>query len=380
MTPAAGLDTLHARGWIAAGLFIVLSFAFPLGAVVRGTPILMLDVLLLLCGAAYTAVGWTRRLDGGRFWLALGLVLAGAASLLLMVHEPGISGAAGLSFWCKAIGVWLAGWMAVDALIDRQAPSEAGARLLKIAVPTLFGAFLFIIWEWVVVGFGVNAVLMPPPSAILGAMLGYAPTLAADFVQTFLKSVITGWALGSVLGFLVAVLADAVPFLRRGLLPLGNFVSALPIIGVAPIMVMWFGFDWQSKVAVVVIMTFFPMLVNTVAGLAAAGRLERDLMRSYGAGRWATLIKLRLPAAMPFIFNGLKINSTLALIGAIVAEFFGTPIVGMGFRISTEVGRMALDKVWAEIVVAAVAGSAFYGIIAAVERAVTFWHPSYRRA
>nr|WP_307273166.1 ABC transporter permease [Labrys wisconsinensis] len=270
--------------------------------------------------------------------------------------------------------------MAVDALIDRQAPSEAGARLLKIAVPTLFGAFLFIIWEWVVVGFGVNAVLMPPPSAILGAMLGYAPTLAADFVQTFLKSVITGWALGSVLGFLVAVLADAVPFLRRGLLPLGNFVSALPIIGVAPIMVMWFGFDWQSKVAVVVIMTFFPMLVNTVAGLAAAGRLERDLMRSYGAGRWATLIKLRLPAAMPFIFNGLKINSTLALIGAIVAEFFGTPIVGMGFRISTEVGRMALDKVWAEIVVAAVAGSAFYGIIAAVERAVTFWHPSYRRA
>ena len=122
------------------------------------------------------------------------------------------------------------------------------------------------------------------------------------------------------------------------------------------------------------------MLVNTVTGLQASGHLERDLMRSYGATYLDTLVKLRLPAAMPFIFNGLKINSTLALIGAIVAEFFGTPIVGMGFRISTEVGRMALDKVWAEIVVAAVAGSAFYGIIAIVERAVTFWHPSYRRA
>ena len=144
-------------------------------------------------------------------------------------------------------------------------------------------------------------------------------------------------------------------------------------------MVMWFGFDWQSKAAMVVIMTFFPMLVNAVAGLQASGHLERDLMRCYGANWFQTLVKLRLPAAMPFIFNALKINSTLALIGAIVAEFFGTPIVGMGFRISTEVGRMGLDMVWAEIAVAALVGSAFYGLLALIERGVTFWHPSYRR-
>ena len=106
--------------------------------------------------------------------------------------------------------------------------------------------------------------------------------------------------------------------------------------------------------------------------------MERDLMRTYAAGYWQTLVKLRLPAAAPFIFNALKINSTLALIGAIVAEFFGTPIVGMGFRISTEVGRMNVDMVWAEIAVAAVAGSAFFGAVALVERAVTFWHPSNR--
>jgi NitT/TauT family transport system permease protein len=245
-------------------------------------------------------------------------------------------------------------------------------------VPTLFGAFLFIIWEWVVVGFGVNAVLMPPPSAILGAMLGYAPTLAADFVQTFLKSVITGWALGSVLGFLVAVLADAVPFLRRGLLPLGNFVSALPIIGVAPIMVMWFGFDWHSKAAVVVVMTFFPMLVNTLAGLNESGHMERDLMRSYGAGYWRTLFSLRIPVALPFVFNALKINSTLAMIGAIVAEFFGSPISGLGFRISTEAARLNMGLVWAAILVAALAGSLLYGVLGWVERRVTFWHPSIR--
>jgi NitT/TauT family transport system permease protein len=208
--------------------------------------------------------------------------------------------------------------------------------------------------------------------------MGSAPVLLADFVQTFIRAVIPGWILGCLSGFLVAIAADRVPFLARGLIPIGNFVSALPIIGIAPIMVMWFGFDWQSKAAVVVIMTFFPMLVNTVAGLAQSSRLERDLMRSYGAGYWETLVKLRLPAALPFIFNALKINSTLALIGAIVAEFFGTPIVGMGFRISTEVGRMSLDMVWAEIAVAALAGSALYGAIALIERAATFWHPSYR--
>jgi NitT/TauT family transport system permease protein len=88
---------------------------------------------------------------------------------------------------------------------------------------------------------------------------------------------------------------------------------------------------------------------------------------------------VRLPNALPFIFNALKINSTLALIGAIVAEFFGTPIVGMGFRISTEIGRMNVEMVWATIAVAAVAGSLFYGLLALAERATTFWHPSYRQ-
>ena len=106
-------------------------------------------------------------------------------------------------------------------------------------------------------------------------------------------------------------------------------------------MVMWFGFDWQSKAAVVVIMTFFPMLVNAAAGLSSAGAMERDLMKTYAADYWQTLSKLRLPAALPFVFNALKINTTLAMIGAIVAEFFGTPTVGMGFRISTEVGHLS---------------------------------------
>jgi len=128
----------------------------------------------------------------------------------------------------------------------------------------------------------------------------------------------------------------------------------------------------------VVVMTFFPMLVNTLAGLAASGHMERDLMRSYGAGYWRTLVSLRIPVALPFVFNALKINSTLALIGAIVAEFFGSPVSGLGFRISTEAARLNMGLVWAAIVVAAVAGSLLYALLEWVERRSTFWHPSIR--
>ncbi len=254
----------------------------------------------------------------------------------------------------------------------------AVTRLRGLGPPLLFGAAVLAAWQLACMGFSIPRVLLPPPSAIVAAIPTHLSMLAADFVQTVLRSVIPGWVMGCGAGLLAAVALDRSDFLRRGVLPLGALVSAMPIVGVAPIMVMWFGFDWQSKAAVVVVMTFFPMLVNATAGLAESGAMERDLMRSFGAGYWQTFFRLRLPAAMPFIFNALKLNATLALIGAIVAEFFGTPIVGMGFRISTEVARMNLDVVWAEIVLAAVTGGAAFALLALAERAVTFWHPSFR--
>ena len=270
---------------------------------------------------------------------------------------------------------WALGWL-VDSLLNT---AKTAPRVGNFLVPALFGITIIVAWEYYVKGSQIPLVLLPAPTQIGAKFASSLPILGADFVQTILRAVIPGWLMGCGAGFIVALLCDRVDFLRRGLLPLGNLVAALPIVGVAPILVMWFGFDWPSKAAMVVVMTFFPMLINTLAGLNASGHMERDLMKSYGANWFTTLLKLRLPAAMPFIFNALKINSTLAMIGAIVAEFFGTPIVGMGFRMSTEVGRLSLDMVWAEVLVAALAGSTFYGLLTLSERAVTFWHPSYRK-
>ena len=305
-------------------------------------------------------------------------VMLGCAMTLALLRDGTIAGHAAWGFWLPVLATWIAAWLVVARLATVKPAGSTAARIVDLAIPLLFGAFVFYLWEVVVRGFGVPTVIFPPPSAIGVRFFGSLWTLWQDFFQTFILGVLTGYAIGCGAGFLVAVLAHRYTFFGRGLLPIGNFVSALPIVGVAPIMVMWFGFDWPSKAAVVVVVTFFPMLVNTLAGLNAAGHIERDLMRSYGAGHRQTLQKLHLPAAMPFIFNALKINSTLAFIGAIVAEFFGTPTQGIGFRISIEAGRMALDMVWAEIALAALAGMAFYGIVALAERATTFWHPSYR--
>ncbi len=282
--------------------------------------------------------------------------------------------------WAPANPGWLAGavavWLALWALNTVLAGHRG--RVWRIVVPVLFGVALLVLWEGIVRAWAVQAVILPAPSAIAATFAASTAMLWADFVQTVVKGALSGFVIGVGSAFAAALLIDRSPFLQRGLLPVGNFVAALPIVGLAPILVMWFGLDWHSKAAVVVVMVFFPMLVNIVAGLQASERMQRDLMATWGASYWQSLWKLRLPAAMPFVFNGLKISSTLALIGAIVAEFFGSPVVGMGFRISTEVGRLGLDIVWAEIVVAALAGTALYGAVALVERWVTFWHPSQR--
>lgn len=274
-----------------------------------------------------------------------------------------------------ALAIWGLAW-ALNLWLT--AGGRHRSRATRLLVPLVFGATILLVWELVVRGLAVPPAILPPPSYIARTFAGNLGLLWGDFVQTILKGALSGLAIGVAAAVGTAILVDRFAFLRRGLLPVASFMAALPIVGTAPILVMWFGFGWESKAAVVVLMVFFPMLVNAVAGLQDTSPMQRDLLHTYGAGWWPTLLKLRLPAAMPFLFNGLKVAASLALIGAIVAEFFGSPTQGIGFRISASNGALQLDMVWAAILVGALAGSAIYGIITVIERGVTFWHPSQR--
>ena len=263
--------------------------------------------------------------------LAFCMLLALALLMLGRVQGGGAGGADSPGLW-----LGLAAWVALLWFVLARLARLEGALVLRLLAPALLGVALIYLWEVLVVGWNVPRVLLPAPHAVGEALVARWPVLWPDFKQTAI-AVLAGYAIGCAAGLGLALLADRYAVLGRALLPLAGLAGAVPIVGIAPIMVMWFGFDWQSKAAVAAVVTFFPMLVNTLAGLAASDAMHRDLMRTYGAGHGTTLLKLRLPSALPFIFNALKINSTLALISAIVAEFFGSPIYGLGFRISAEV-------------------------------------------
>jgi NitT/TauT family transport system permease protein len=312
-----------------------------------------------------------KRSDQLTWLLVLGAMVAG----FLLMQTTAASGAEPPTtlFWLATVALAV---VAVQSV--RRMAAMADGRIYGMATAALFGLWIIYFWQLLVVVFEVPRVLLPPPGLIVESLLSHWPTLWTDFVQTVLKAVLIGWVMGCGLGFGVAVAIDRMPFLQRGLLPIASLTSTIPLVAVAPIAVMWFGFEWPSKAAVVVLMTFFPMLVSTLAGLKASGKLERELMYSYAASYGRTLLALRLPTALPFMFAALKINATLALIGAIVAEFFGSPTSGLGFRISTEASRMNMPLVWSAIVVAAVTGSLAYALLVQLERRAAFWHPSVR--
>lgn len=374
---------IRAIGWPALALALVIaSFVLPVGATaehsLRWTSSAA-PLVFAMCALFASFLGTLRRMTSpiAVLFFALLTGLAAAAPLLLLSSDLRVVSAGlswGVGFWCYAAALMLLACIGVRHL----AAFDSRESWARYATPLVFGAWLLVFWQLLTQALDVPRVLLPAPSMIWHSLLAGSDVLASDFVQTVLHSVVIGLTLGSALGFSVGVLIDRSPFLQRGLLPLAALASAVPLVGIAPIMVMWFGFDWHSKAAVVVVMTFFPMLVNTLAGLAEAGHMERDLMRSYGASYWRTLFSLRIPAALPFVFNALKINSTLALIGAIVAEFFGSPTDGLGFRISTEAARLNMGLVWAAIGVAALTGSLLYGAFGWIERRATFWHPSIR--
>jgi NitT/TauT family transport system permease protein len=236
-----------------------------------------------------------------------------------------------------------------------------------------------VLWEGVVRGFNIPLYLLPAPSGIVAAFLQQPGYLLRIGLFT-LGEALAGFAIGCTLGTLLAVLCVRFRGLAEGLVPFSVASNAVPIVALSPLLGVWLGsISAASKVGVVVIMTFFPTLINVYRGLISPSADSLQLMRSYAASQKNIFLKLRLPAALPYLFNALKICSTLSLIGAIVAEFFGGPQSALGVYITSQVGILRMREAWSAILVACLLGIGLYLVIAGVERLLMPWHVSFRR-
>jgi NitT/TauT family transport system permease protein len=224
----------------------------------------------------------------------------------------------------------------------------------------------------------VPVFLLPAPSAILTTFFANAAELLLYGFNTFRQAAI-GFAIGCGLGILVAMVTARSRMLADMLVPLAVASNSVPIVAMAPLAIVWFGIDEGSKIAIVAVMCFFPTLVSTVRGLMAASPAEVELLRSYAASEWDTFRKLRVPTALPYLFNAFKICTTLSMIGAIVAEFFGGSVKYLGVYIKTEANILHTTNAWAAIVVACLIGIAFYLVVVAAERVLMPWHLSQRK-
>lgn len=263
---------------------------------------------------------------------------------------------------------------AADELVLTRRTGEA-IRHYFPSVLVLVGTL--VLWEALVQTLNIQTFLLPAPRAIAETFAERYSTLIAYGLFTF-REALAGFAIGCSLGILVAMIASRWHSLANILMPVAVATNSVPIIAFAPIMMVWFGIDEASKVAIVSIMTFFPTMISTFKGLTSAAPSSLELMRSYAASNQDIFLKLRLPSALPFIFNAFKVCATLSMIGAVVGEFFGGPIKALGVYIQSEAALFHTRQAWSAIIVACALGIAFYLIITLVERLVMPWHVSYR--
>ena len=369
--------SLLAAAAAAAGLFLPLTSGGAAGLTALGasTPVVASALLAPSLIVALVALAVIGRVVASALLVPVGLLLA-----LLAVLAADAPGAAGywLLFWGGVIGAF--GGVGRVTLVEA-APDEppAFARIRSLLPPMSVPLVLLLLWQGLVVGFGVPKGIWPGVHHVAAVLVESWPVLLSDSYVTFVKEVLFGFAIGLTGGFLVGVAISYSVFLQKGFLPIAAAFGAVPIVGLAPVLGRAFGVDWESKAAVVVIVTFFPVVLNTVAGLTVVDRLRLELLKGYAATPRQIFIKLRFPNALPFVFNALKLAVVISVISVIVAEFLiPGPPVGLGQRISLSARRGAFDVVFAAIFVSSAFSILLYGLVSAFERWMTGWHPSFR--
>lgn len=262
----------------------------------------------------------------------------------------------------------------VDSAVDSARAAQGENKWLA---PLIVFVAVMILWEGVVRFLQVPVFLLPAPSVIFATFFAKVGELSLYGWNTF-RQALAGFAIGCGLGIVVAIVTARSQTLADVLLPFAVASNSVPIVALAPLAIVWFGIGEGSKIAIVAIMCFFPTLVSAVRGLTATSPAEEELLRSYAASEWDIFRKLRVPTALPYLFNAFKICSTLSMIGAIVAEFFGGSVKYLGVYIKTEANILHTTNAWAAIVVACLMGIAFYLVIVGIERVVMPWHASQR--
>jgi NitT/TauT family transport system permease protein len=245
-------------------------------------------------------------------------------------------------------------------------------RLRDYAPAALVLAAGIALWEAVVFAFSIEFYLLPAPHVIVQSLRETYPTLVEAGRYTFTEAVI-GYALGCGGGITAAMLASRSPAFADLVLPYAVASASVPIIALAPLAIVWFGVAQGSKIAIVTLMTFFPTFISALRGLLGVTPAALELMRSYAATEWQIFVKLRLPHSLPLVFTALRGCTTLAMIGAVVSEFFGGPMKSLGVYIKSTASLFQTRQAWSAILVTCALGLLFYFAVALAERLLMPW-------
>lgn len=259
---------------------------------------------------------------------------------------------------------------------------------LRFYLPTvLIAVGVLLTWEFLVTVFDIKQFLLPKPSAILAEFRKEVDLLTRSTSSSLLftasaatlREAVGGFVIGCGSGILVAMITARWTIINEALMPFAIATNSVPIIAFAPIMNNWFGLtNPMSKMAIVAIIVFFPTMINTVRGLTLVEPRQLELMQSYAASPFKILFALRIPNALPYTFSALRVASSLSVIGAVVAEFFGGPRATLGVFITQEAAGFNFARAWTAILMASLIGISFYVIVLILERRIMPWHAALR--
>jgi NitT/TauT family transport system permease protein len=270
--------------------------------------------------------------------------------------------------------------MSATPLVMQPLPQSGVATVVGRRVRDWFPSLLVLVasiglWEGLVKGLSVQRFLLPAPDAIWTAFMSNQGQFWHEGWITFQEAV-GGFAIGSAAGILLAVVVARWELLGNGLMPYAIAANAVPIIAFAPITNAWFSpLTKTSHMVIAAVLCFFPVFVNVVRGLRSVKPAQIELMRSYAVGELTVFRLVRVPTALPFLFTALRVASVLAMIGAIVSEYYGGSLDTLGANILQDASLFQFEKAWAEIVIACILGIGFYLAVVLVERVATRWQP-----